>query len=504
MEVKPTRAEVAVLLATMQDHALGQPPGCQLRAAVLGRRLAEAAGAERAECETVWWTSALRFLGCTGHAFDMANVFGDEIVMRAEAARLDLSDPLAMARAMIGFAGRDRHGRDKYRAMLAAAAGGRKAAEFNFRTACEVADILARRLGLSDTVQAALRTSFERWNGHGYPHGLHGHDIPRAMRIAQLSYEFEVLARLEGVPAGLGIVRARSGRAYDPALVELLRAHAAEWWAPAESADPWEAALAAAPPCAPLDELQTHAALLVLADFADLKSPWTAGHSRTVAALAREAGGPAAEAAALVHDLGRVGVPNTIWDKPGPLTRDERDRVEYHALLTDQLLRRIPSLALLAEAAAGAHERIDGTGYCRRLHGAQLDNTQRVIAAADCYAAMTADRPHRRALTPAAAAAALRTMSTEHRLDPDAVERVLTAAGHPRSAAPPSRPSALTPREIEVLQLLAIGLKTREIAARLVISPKTADHHIQHIYTKIGASTRGAATLYAIEHGILR
>ncbi|MGW4242382.1 HD domain-containing phosphohydrolase [Nocardia sp. NPDC004722] len=503
MEVKPTRAEVAVLLATMQDHALGQPPGCQARATVLARRLAEAAGAGRAECETVWWTSTLRFLGCTGHAFDMANVFGDEIVMRADAARLDFSDPLATARAMIGFAGRDRHGPDRYRAMLAAAATGRKTAEFNFRTACEVADVLARRLGLSDTVQSALRASFERWNGHGYPHGLRGADIPRAMRIAQLSYDFEVLSRLEGVHAALEIVRSRGGRAYDPALTDVLHSHGADWWAAGESTDPWEAALAAAPACTPLDGPQTHAALLVLADFADLKSPWTAGHSRTVAALAREAGGPIAEAAALVHDLGRVGVPNTIWDKPGPLTRDERDRAEYHALLTDQLLRRIPALAALADPAAGAHERVDGTGYCRRLHGPQLDDTQRVIAAADCYAAMTADRPHRPALTPDAAATALRAMGTEHRLDPEAVERVLTAAGHRRNAMPPN-PSGLTAREIEVLRLLAIGLKTREIATRLFISPKTADHHIQHIYTKINASTRGAATLYAIEHGILR
>ncbi|MFE3190022.1 HD domain-containing phosphohydrolase [Nocardia sp. NPDC059240] len=503
MEVKPTRAEVAVLLATMQDHALGQPPGCQLRAAVLGHSLARAVGADPSECETLWWTSTLRFLGCTGHAFDMAVVFGDEIEMRAAAARLDMSDPLAMARAMVGFAGRDRHGPDRYRAKLSALAGGRRAAEFNFRTACEVADVLAERLGLDDTVQAALRTSFERWNGRGYPHGVQGDAIPRVMRIAQLGYEFEVMSRLEGVSTGLDIVRARRDRAYDPALADLLLEHGADWWNALESADPWEVALAIAPVCAPLDGVQVHAALLVLADFADLKSPWTAGHSRTVAALARDAGGPAAEAAALVHDLGRVGVPNTIWDKPGPLTRDERDRVEYHALLTDQLLRRIPSLAVLADAAAGTHERLDGSGYCRRLHGSQLDDTQRVIAAADCYAAMTSDRPHRAALAPAAAATALRAMTTDGRLDAEAVERVLDAAGHRRNARPPN-PSGLTAREIEVLQLLAIGLKTREIATRLVISTKTADHHIQHIYTKINASTRGAATLFAIEHGILR
>ena len=122
-------------------------------------------------------------------------------------------------------------------------------------------------------------------------------------------------------------------------------------------------------------------------------------------ARARRRADPAAEAAALVHDLGRVAVPNTIWDKPGPLTRDERDRAETHALVTDQLLRRVPYTATLAGSACAAHERLDGSGYHRRVGGAHLDEAQRVIAAADCYQAMTSDRPHRAALAPADAAA---------------------------------------------------------------------------------------------------
>jgi len=240
----------------------------------------------------------------------------------------------------------------------------------------------------------------------------------------------------------------------------------------------------------------------VLADFADLKSPWTSGHSRAVAALAREACGPAAEAAALVHDLGRIAVPNSIWDKPGRLTRDEYDRVETHTLVTDQLLRRVPYTATLAGAAAAAHERTDGSGYHRRVNGAHLDEAQRVIAAADCYQAMTSDRPHRAALAPADAAAELRAMSRAGRLDGEAVERVLAAAGHRRAARPPL-PAGLTAREAEVLRLLSLGLTVREVAEQLVITAKTADHHVQHIYTKIGVSTRGAATLFAIEQGIL-
>jgi HD-GYP domain-containing protein (c-di-GMP phosphodiesterase class II) len=322
------------------------------------------------------------------------------------------------------------------------------------------------------------------------------------MRIAQLAQELEVLARVEGIDRARTTLRARRERAYDPELADLVDAEAAGWWAAVEPADPWDAALALAPLDDPLDDAAVHEALLVLADFADLKSPWTNGHSRAVAALVGAVCGPQGEAAALVHDLGCVAVPNTVWDKPGPLTRDERDRAETHALVTAQLLRRVPCTAALAGTASAAHERVDGSGYHRRVPGAALDDAGRVLAVADCYQAMTSDRPHRPALTSPAAAAELRSAAAAGRLDGEAVERVLAAAGH-RRAGRPSLPAGLTARELEVLRLLAVGLTTRQVAARLVISAKSADHHVQHIYTKIGVSTRGAAALFAIQHGLL-
>jgi HD-GYP domain-containing protein (c-di-GMP phosphodiesterase class II) len=497
-----TLAEVAALLAVAQDHAFGQPPGSQLRATILAQHLAVAAGMEIAERGTTWLTSALRFLGCTGHAFDTAVLLGDEIEFRADTMRSDLANPMDVVRLMVDHAGPGLSGFARLRAVAAVLAAGRKPAELNFRMACEVADAFAIRLGLGEAVRSALGATFERWNGRGLPRGLKGTEIPRPMRIAHLSQEFEVLARVEGAEGARVTIKARRGKAYDPDLADLLLAHGTEWWAGAEDQDPWEAALALAPPATPLSQVDVRNALFVLADFADLKSPWTSGHSRAVAALALEAAGPEAEAAALVHDLGRVAVANTVWDKPGPLTRDERDKAETHALVTDQLLRRVPVTAVLADTASGTHERLDGSGYHRRLSAAHLDQAQRVVAAADCYQAMVSDRPQRRALGAEEAASELRAMAAAGRLDGEAVERVLAAAGHRRAARPPL-PAGLTAREAEVLRLLALGLTTRSVAERLVISPKTADHHVQHIYTKIGVSTRGAATLFAIEHGIL-
>jgi HD-GYP domain-containing protein (c-di-GMP phosphodiesterase class II) len=197
-----------------------------------------------------------------------------------------------------------------------------------------------------------------------------------------------------------------------------------------------------------------------------------------------------------------VAVPNNVWDKGGPLTRDERDRAELHAVVTDQLLRRVPYTQPLAALASSAHERLNGSGYHRRATGPRLDVAERVLAAADCDQAMISARPHRPALTRDAAASELREMAGHGRLDGEAVERVLAAAGH-RRATRIVLSAGLTQREAQVLRLIALGLTTREVSEQLAISAKTADHHVQHVYTKIGVSTRGAAALYAIEHGIL-
>lgn len=497
-----TKTEVAALLAVAQDHAFAQPPGAQLRATVLGQYLARAAGFDDRDRAAAWWTSALRFLGCTGHAFDVAVVFGDEIELRAKSMQADFANPFDMMRLMVTHAGPGTSGMERMRSVLAVIAGGKKAAELNFRAACEVAEMFAKRLDLDESVRASLATSFERWNGRGLPDGRKGEQIPLPMRAAQLSQELEVLARIEGIDAALGIIRRRRAKAYDPALTDVALAEAAGWWEQAEALDPWDAALSLAPPSEPLTDSATHDALLVLADFSDLKSPWLSGHARAVASLARDACGATAEAAALVHDLGRVAVPNTVWDKPARLTRDEHDRAELHTLVTDQLLRRVPYTAPLAAIACAAHERVDGSGYHRHLAAGHMDTAQRVLAAADCYQAMISDRPHRPGKTRDEAAVDVRAMAAAGQLDGEAVERVLAAAGHQRAARSPL-PGGLTPREADVLRLVALGLTTRQVAEQLSISAKTADHHIQHVYTKIGVSTRGAAALYAIEQGVL-
>jgi HD-GYP domain-containing protein (c-di-GMP phosphodiesterase class II) len=205
--------------------------------------------------------------------------------------------------------------------------------------------------------------------------------------------------------------------------------------------------------------------------------------------------------AGLVHDIGRVAVAAAVWEKEGPLTVDEREQVRLHPYHTERVLCRVPFLAELAPIAAAHHERLDRSGYHRGAAGAELPLPARVLAAADAFHAMTEPRPHRPSLEKGQAAKALAEEARAGRLDPDAVRAVIDAAG--QRAPRLERPAGLTEREVEVVRLLARGLQTKQIARVLAISSKTADNHIQNAYGKLGVSTRAAATLVAMEHGLV-
>jgi HD-GYP domain-containing protein (c-di-GMP phosphodiesterase class II) len=260
-----------------------------------------------------------------------------------------------------------------------------------------------------------------------------------------------------------------------------------------------------------LTEPEFDAALFAVADFVDIKSPYTLGHARAVSDLVTMASGTLGLSdserttlvrAAVVHGLGRLGVSNAIWDKPGPLGAGERERVRMHPYLTERMLQQSEALAPLGAVAVQLRERIDGSGYPRALSGAAISLSARVLGAADAYQSMCEPRPYRAALDPETAAKEVRAEVRAGRLDGDAVEAVLGAAGH-RVARRREGPAGLTSREMDVIRLLSRGLSSKEIAQQLVISPKTARNHIEHIYVKIGVSNRAGASLFAIQHGLL-
>jgi HD-GYP domain-containing protein (c-di-GMP phosphodiesterase class II) len=207
------------------------------------------------------------------------------------------------------------------------------------------------------------------------------------------------------------------------------------------------------------------------------------------------------ERAALVHDLGAIGVSAGVWDKPGPLSASDRERVRIHPYLTERTLARPARLAEIGALAALHHERLDGSGYPRGVRGDALSLSARLVAVADAYNALREARPHRPALGADDAAAMLRDEAAAGRLDGEAANAGLAAAGH-RIRHRPTLPRDLTPREAEVLVLLARGLSNKEMAERLSVSARTVGSHVEHLYAKIGVSTRGAAAMFAMRHGL--
>jgi HD-GYP domain-containing protein (c-di-GMP phosphodiesterase class II)/DNA-binding CsgD family transcriptional regulator len=504
-------AELLAMLSLANDLGLGQPMEYLLRSCLLATKLGDRLGLRDEDRHAIYYTALLRWLGCTGHAHEASLLFGDEISARARLALIDQGNPREMLRLGLRDLGAGQGLGGRLRALRRSAEPDLRP-EGQFRASCEVAQLLSERLGVSTTVKRALWHAFERWDGRGVPEHVRGDAVEIAARVVLVAQDGLVFQRTDGIDVAVDVIRLRSGQAYDPAIARVFCDTAADLFDDLDQGSAWERVLAIEPP--PQRVLARDAlegALEAVADYVDLKSPWTAGHSRGVAQLAaraaEESGMPTSDCvlirrAGLLHDLGRCGVHNGIWDKPGPLTDAEWERVRLHPYLTGRLLSRSPALTGLAGLAAAHHERSDGSGYYRGARAAELPPAMRLLAAADAYQAMSQPRPHRPSLTPDAASTALRDEVRCGRHNAQAVEAVLAAAGYAR----PRRgvwPDGLSNREVQVLRLVARGLPNRETARMLSISERTVAHHIQHAYDKIGVSTRGAVVLYALQHDLV-
>lgn len=493
------------------DLGLGQPMGHVARSAVAASRLGERVGISPTERSTLFHVALMGWVGCIADSRDAATWFGDDIAYRAGVYDLDMA-PLPFLGYLLRHAG---SGDPMPKQMLKRAGvllDGGRSAQGSLRAHCQVTAQVARRLSLDDEVCNSLGLIFARWDGKGMPTGVRGTDIPLVVRIWQIADVGEVHYRRGGAAAVVEVAQERRGTQFDPSLVDafcidvdpILAGHVDD--ADLEAMAELEPTLAPALPDARLD-----IALEAVADWVDLKSPWFTGHSRGVAELAEAAAhrlGMSAERASLVrragllHDLGRTGVSNALWDKASPLTAGEVERTRMCSYYTERMLARSQALSAYAKVAAMAHERLDGSGYHRGLTAAALPLEARLLAAADTFRTKTEPRPHRHALSHEAAATHLLEESRAGRLDPTAVDGVLDAVGQPHDSLR-QNPVGLTPREVEVLCHIARGATNREVARRLGISPKTVSNHVERIYAKIRVSTRAGATLFAMEHQLL-
>jgi HD-GYP domain-containing protein (c-di-GMP phosphodiesterase class II)/DNA-binding CsgD family transcriptional regulator len=380
----------------------------------------------------------------------------------------------------------------------------------HYSALCEVAEMLATRLGLPASISGLFSRLTERWDGNGVLARAAGEEIPLPVRIARVARDAAYQRLLHDPMDVVDVIRARAGKAFDPAVAEAFAQASGEVLAAAEQ-PAWEGVLAAEPkPWLQLSGEGIDRALGAMGSFSDLVSPFLSGHSAGVAGLAASTAHVCGlsldqvarvRRAGLVHDLGRVAVHPAVWQKAGQLSVHDWEEVRLHCYHTERILDRSPFLADIATIASCHHERLDGSGYHRRLDASALPLEARLVATVDAFCAMTEPRAHRPRYGPGEAAEILTGEASEGFHDPEMVAAVLEVVGLP--PPPIRRPAGLTEREAEVLGLIARGLQTKQVARTLDISAKTADHHIQSAYRKIGVSTRAAATLFAMESGLV-
>jgi len=496
----------ALSLAT--DLGMGQPLEQALRTCLIALALGEQLGVSGADLSDLYYVALLRFLGCTADAHEQAEMAGgDEIALRAVIAPVLGGKSSEFAVQVMPKIGAGRGPIRRARLVAGMMRRGLEGAREGLRAHCEVGETLAERLGLGPGVRAGLGAAFEQWNGQGLPNGIAAEQIPLAARIVFVARDLEVLHRLRGSEQAREMVRARRGQACDPQVADAFL-RKPDLVADAGATSPWDEVLSREPEPRPwIPEARLDSVLEVFADFIDLKSPFTAGHSREVAALASAAGGQEAvplRLAGLLHDLGRSSVPNGIWDKPGALTVGEWERVRLHPYYSERIVGRVQALSGLAGLVGMHHERLDGSGYHRGSSRGEIPMPARVLAAADAYQAMTQPRPHRPARSAEHAAQELESMAASDRLDQEAVRGVLAAAGQQPKLSRSTWPAGLSEREVEVLRLLCRGGSKKQVASLLSISPSTVDHHVRHIYEKAEVQSRAGATLFALRHDLLK
>ncbi|HET6909940.1 MAG TPA: HD domain-containing phosphohydrolase, partial [Mycobacteriales bacterium] len=482
-----------------------------LRQCLLALRTAELLGLEDEQRSTTYYTALLVGVGCHTDAHEQAKWFGDDIAMKSHKYDHKMPSIAGMAQ-MIGMVGAGHQPLHRFRIGLELAVSGFRDLDGMIASHARMASALAREVGLPIVVQDSVGSAYERWDGKGYPGVLKAGQIPIEARIAQISEFVEVAHRLGGADAVAQICRERAGRQFDPEISQAIVTNAASLLDGVDETTGWNAVIDAEPTLGVrLTSDEADRALVGVADFIDLKTPYLLGHARAVGDLCSSAAMVLGMArpdvvllrrAGWVHGFGRLGISNAIWDKPSSLAAGERERVRLHPYLTERMLQQSEWLSPLAAIAVQLRERLDGSGYPRGLSGASISMPARVLAAADVYQSMCEPRPYRPARTPAEAARELKAEVNARRLDGDAVAAVLTSAGH-AVARRREYPAGLTSREVDVLRLVARGMSSRAIAERLVISPKTARNHIEHIYTKIGASNRASASLFAVQAGLL-
>jgi putative nucleotidyltransferase with HDIG domain len=402
-------SSIVSALSYALDITEGQPEGHAARTCMIGMRIAEEYGLDDEQRSALFYGLLLKDLGCSSNAAKVASLFGaDDLKTKRDFKTTDwprltqsmsyILRNIAPGGTLVQKAGR----------FLAIGVSGQRGAREMIQIRCERGAEIARLFGLAEETAQTIRSLDEHWNGRGHPLGLRGTDIPLLSRIAGLAQTVEVFAAVHGVDAAMAMAQQRSGRWFDPELVRIIQAlrHDADLWEAWHDIDAYQRVTRFEPQdrCMLADDDRLDRLALGFARVVDAKSPWTARHSEAVASLATGAAtvmGMDKETlttlrrAALLHDIGKLGVSSQILDKPGRLTDDERAAMQRHPGYSERILQRIDGFEKITALASAHHERLDGKGYHRGLTARYLSKPMRCLVAADICEALSADRPYR-------------------------------------------------------------------------------------------------------------
>jgi putative nucleotidyltransferase with HDIG domain len=432
-------ARLLAALSTALDLTEGQLPGHALRTCFLAMRLADGLGLGASDRGALFFAAFLKDAGCSSNAAAITRIFGaDDIATKARQATTERS-MLAYAAFSIRTIPTTEPLPRRIRRLIALGLRGRQEHRQIEQLRCERGADIARKAGFDDRVAGAILDLHEHWDGGGDPRGLRGAEIHPLARILAACEGLDVFLSTQGRVRALAVLTDRLGSWYDPDLAAALLDACTRGLLDELAAPDLAGRTMALEPGGSVrlsDDADIDRIASAFADIVDAKSPYTGSHSVRVAdlaeGLAAQLGLPAAEVvdvrrAALLHDLGKLGVPNTVLDKPGRLDASEFDVIRRHPELTLRILAPIPTFSGLAELAACHHERLDGTGYFRGLTAPDLALGARIVAVADVFEALTADRPYRSAMSTEAALALMRETAGEH-LAADVVEALAATA----------------------------------------------------------------------------
>ena len=509
------RAEFMLVLAYASDLATGQTRDFALRSSVLAMRLARAAGLSETEFRNVYHLALLRYIGCNADTHLLTALFGDEYELRRDVA-LNLGDPAerpgvlrrAITRAHIAAGTAD----------VAAAvetdmASAPQVTRSILAGHCEVARRIGQRLGLSPDIQSNLGQLYERWDGKGMPFGINGNAVRLAVRLVTLAQDAIIHAEASGIDGMVKVITRRRDGAYEAELADVFLARPNDFLDGLAGESSHAAILSMEPqPHASLTTDECEDAYLAIADMIDMRMPYTMGHSRAVADLvdraARHMKLPERDIctlrhAAYVHDIGELAIPVARWQRSKPFLGREIDEMQLHPYHGERALAALTGQnGEVAALVLRHHERINASGYHRKVTGNDLSPAARLLAVAEAYRSACEARPHRAPVTEANAAGRLREAVRAGELCPAATAAVLAVAGQGSRRDKSERLAGLSAREIEVLRLIISGLTAKAAAEQLDIAPKTAENHIQNLYSKIGVTTRAGAALFAVENGL--